>query len=443
MHAEQADVLIIGAGMAGLAAARELDRARLTVRVLEARDRVGGRVWTLRDGASPIPIELGAEFIHGRPPETWQIVRAANLAAYEIAGAVWRSQSGGLELGEGPWDESDAIFERMERWDGPDHSFQAFLETQCRDISPQAQQRASGFVEGFNAAVAERVSIHSLASEQRAAATIEGDRSFRVLSGYDTVASWLREGCEPAQVALHLNTVVTALNWRRGAVEVLAQSRAGNELAPFRAACALITLPLGVLQAPPGQPGAVRFTPELDEKRAAIDQLVMGQVIKIGLRFRSPFWERDSRLASMSFLLAQNTAVPTWWSVYPAQAPLLIGWAAGSAAEKLALRGDAFVLEQAIGSLTQALGVERRLVVAELESWYFHDWQADPFARGAYSYVPVGGLEARAALAQPVENTLFFAGEATNSDGHTATVHGAIASGRRAAREVIAHIARR
>jgi monoamine oxidase len=89
------------------------------------------------------------------------------------------------------------------------------------------------------------------------------------------------------------------------------------------------------------------------------------------------------------------------------------------------------------------LGVARSAVAAELESWYFHDWQADPFARGAYSFVLAGGLDARAALAQPLDDTLFFAGEATNSDGHTATVHGAIASGRRAAREVIAHIARR
>jgi monoamine oxidase len=437
------DVLVIGAGMAGLAAARELGRAGLTVRVLEARDRVGGRVWTVRDSASPVPIELGAEFIHGRPPETWQIVRAENLLAYEVVGEIWRSQDGALKLDDEPWDETDALFERMDRWPGPDQSYQAFLETQCQDISPQARQRATGYVEGFNAAIAERVSIYSLNSERRAAATIEGDRSFRILSGYDTVAQRLRAGFEPEQVALHLNTVVTALDWRRGTVEALAQSPAGYELGPFQAACALITLPLGVLQAPPETPGAVRFTPGLEEKRAALGQLVMGQVVKIGMRFRSSFWGHDSRLSDMSFLFSQDSAVPTWWSVYPAQAPLLVGWAAGSVAEKLALRGDAFVVEQAIAALAQALGVARSAVAAELESWYFHDWQADPFARGAYSFVLAGGLDARAALAQPLDDTLFFAGEATNSDGHTATVHGAIASGRRAAREVIAHIARR
>jgi monoamine oxidase len=447
MHAEQVDVLVVGAGMAGLAAARELGRAGLTVRLLEARDRIGGRVWTRRDDAAPLPIELGAEFIHGRPPETWRIVRAAGLAAYEVAGDMWWSQDGALAPGDASWVESDAILDRMERWTGPDQSFQAFLDSQCRDMSPKAQRRAASYVEGFNAAVAERVSIHALAGERRAAATIQGDRSFRILSGYDAVAGWLRAGFEPDQVALHLNTVVSALDWRPGTVEAKARSRAGHELEPFRASCALITLPLGVLQAPLETPGAVRFTPDLEERHAALGLLAMGQVVKIGLRFRTPFWERDERLSAMSFLLSHDAAVPTWWSVYPAQAPLLIGWAAGTAAAKLAgpkgRPGEAYVVEQAVGALARLLGVERLLVETELDAWYFHDWQADPFARGAYSYVLAGGLEARATLARPVADTLFFAGEATNSDGHAATVHGAIASGQRAAREVIERVGRR
>src|SRR5262245_9165958 len=121
--------------MAGLTAARELGRAGLTVIVLEARDRIGGRVWTLRDVAAPIPVELGAEFIHGRPPETWQIVQAADLAAYEVVGDLWWSQDGTLAQGDKQWIESDTILDHLERWSGPDQSFQAFLDSQCQDTS--------------------------------------------------------------------------------------------------------------------------------------------------------------------------------------------------------------------------------------------------------------------------------------------------------------------
>jgi monoamine oxidase len=248
--------------------------------------------------------------------------------------------------------------------------------------------------------------------------------------------------------------VVTTLHWRRGAVEATVQSRAGYALDALAASCAVITLPLGVLQAPAGAPGGVRFVPDLEDTRAALDQLEMGHVIKVALRFREPFWERDRRLdgrptedlSALSFLLSGDAAVPTWWSAYPAQAPLLIGWAAGAAADRLApaagQAGELFVVDQAIGALARLLGADRRRVEGQLDGWYFHDWQSDPFARGAYSFVRAGGCGAQARLAQPVDDTLFFAGEAT-AEGHTGTVHGAIASGARAARQVIQRLADR
>jgi monoamine oxidase len=444
MHAEEVDVLVIGAGMAGLAAARALSDAGLTVRVLEARDRVGGRAFTLHDRAVPLPIELGAEFIHGRPPETWQIARAANLALYEISGEQWWSQDGALRSGDQLWSQTDTILERMDRWAGPDMAFHSFLEQCCQDLRPETQARTTAYVEGFNAAVAERISIRALAGERQAAAAIEGHRSFRILNGYDAVASWLYSGCDPHGVTLHLNTAVTTFDWQPGRVEVGVRSRAGYQLDPFVAGCAVITLPLGVLQAPAGAQGGVRFVPELEDKRAAIEQLEMGRAVKITLRFREPFWERDHHLdghrsedlSGLSFLLSDAGGMPTWWSAYPAQAPLLIGWAAGSAAGKLALQDETSVVEQALGSLARLLGADRRRVEGQLAAWYFHNWQADPFARGAYSFVRAGGQGAQNALARPIAKTLFFAGEAT-AVGHTGTVHGAIASGRRAAREVI------
>jgi monoamine oxidase len=103
----------------------------------------------------------------------------------------------------------------------------------------------------------------------------------------------------------------------------------------------------------------------------------------------------------------------------------------------LALRGEEFVVGRALDSLSRMFGLERERLADLLAAWYTRDWQADPFARGAYSYIPVGGLDAPRLLARPIEDTLFFAGEATDLEGQNGTVHGAMASGQRAAIEIL------
>jgi monoamine oxidase len=167
----------------------------------------------------------------------------------------------------------------------------------------------------------------------------------------------------------------------------------------------------------------------------------MGRVIRVVLRFREPFW-RSLRpgphgTANMTFLFASAQPLPTWWTAWPSPAPLITGWAAGPKAQNLP--ADTAQLEAiALSSLASAVNLPELRIRGLLQACYFHDWQADPFARGAYSYVKVGGAQsAQAQLAQPLANRLFFAGEATCSDGHHATVHGAIASGARAAGEVM------
>ncbi len=207
----------------------------------------------------------------------------------------------------------------------------------------------------------------------------------------------------------------------------------------------MITLPLGVLQAARGARGAVQFHPALTDHAEAARRLAMGQVIKVILRFRERFWEHDNlplATASMdprqvSFVYGGAAALPTWWTAYPAIVPQLTGWAAGPTAARLVNQPEHVIVEQALDVLAEALSLPRDRIAGALIGSHIHNWYADPFARGAYSYVPVNGLEAVRALPAPVADTLFFAGEETNTAGQTGTVHGAIATGRRAAREIL------
>ena len=116
------------------------------------------------------------------------------------------------------------------------------------------------------------------------------------------------------------------------------------------------------------------------------------------------------------------------------RAPILTAWAGGHAADRLLAEGAP--AERALDSLATAFGLKRREIDRLVDSAHMHDWQADPFSRGAYSYAAVGGKNAHTALGRPISSTLFFAGEATSGD-QTGTVAGAIASGKRAAREVL------
>jgi monoamine oxidase len=419
-----------------------LQDAGLRVTILEARDRIGGRVATSHEPGLPLPVELGAEFIHGLPPETWAIVRAAALLTYECAGENWWSGDGQIVAAESLWERAEPLFAALATPGAHDRPFAEFLATQA--VDPQTQALVVDYIEGFNAADAARIGVHALARQRAAEEAISGDRSFRVVAGYDRVPHALHAGLDPQRADVGLNAVVREVRWRRGSVEVEVQTRAGLPRGVVRAAAAVITLPLGVLQAPPGSAGAVRFAPELGAHADAIRVLAMGSAVKVALRFREPFWERDPLpLAEgltphqLSFLLSADPVMPTWWTPYPAQVPLLVGWVAGPAAAGLAERPDEAIVAEAVAALARVSGVSASRLDALLEGWTLHNWQADPFTRGAYSFIPAGALAAQARLAQPLEGTLVFAGEALATDGHIGTVHGAIASGRRAARALL------
>lgn len=392
------DVIIIGAGVAGLAAARALSSWGVRFTILEARDRIGGRVYTVREPHLPVPVELGAEFVHGKPPEIWDLIRRDVLAAIDVTGGELCFDG---ELGACP--DYGPVLEALPA--APEQSFAEYL-AKARG-TPEQKRWAAYYVEGFNAAHRERISVRWLAQMERAAGAIDGENLFRIFHGYDRTASALWAG------KVRLNTPVGTIRWKPGRVDLMPGK--------FTAPRVLVTVPLGVLQS-----GGLTIEPEPPRFRHALERLEMGQVFKLTLIFEEAFWD------DFGFLHAADCAFPTWWTTLPVRVPVLTAWAAGPAAEALLGRGDAEIVGRAMDDLRRIFGSRAAVPV----SWHMHGWHADPFARGAYSYVCVGGMDAAAALSSPVENTLFFAGEATNTDGHSGTVHGAIATGLRAADQI-------
>lgn len=444
---QEPDVIVIGAGVAGLTAACELAHAGLSVLILEARDRIGGRVFTTRDPSTGAPIEFGAEFIHGRPREIWQPLQRRQIRIREVEGDEWC----GSRLSLAPCDFSsqvDALLENMSDFE-PDQSFQDFLRNQPKSIDESTKRRALGYVSGFNAADPGLVGVHWLVDGMRADRRIEGNRVFRSKNGYADLIDIFREELSRLEILLRTSTAVSAIKWQSSRAQVEMMTSGSQSTETITSPRVLITLPLGVLQAPSKTPGAVEFIPKLPvEKIEALKKLEMGKVIRIILCFRQRFWENlrpDARsnktLSEMSFLMTEDEWFPTWWTTLPERLPIITGWAPFRCAERLSGQPSEFVIERSLQTLSQLLKVNLSELQQSLAAAYFHDWQTDPFSVGAYSYAKVGADGAQQALGAPIENTLFFAGEATDVSGHNGTVHGAMASGYRAAMDILQTLA--
>ena len=436
---DQQDIIVIGAGAAGLAAAAALGRAGRSVLVLEARDRIGGRIWTHLEPALAAPVELGAEFIHGDSPETSALLRQVGASTVDTSGEHWSLMDGRLQRRtESLLGKVRAAFDAADVLSKPDMSLEAFLASAVgRSLPEAARTTARAFVSGFDAADPQLVSLHSVAEEWRSGGMLDSSQS-RPLGGYRAALLALSAGLDGSRVRLQLQTVVTAVRWSERSVDI-----EGLWLGrPFRTTArkAIVTVPLGVLQAPADAPGAISFTPPLEAKRTALAQLLSGPVMKVVLQFRRPFWEeRDGcRYADASFFHAPARAFPTFWTALPARAALLNAWTGGPLAARLAELGDAEIIRQALDCVSSVFSGGNG--TPELQAGYVHNWARDPYARGAYSYVTAGGGNAREVLATPLGGTLFFAGEATDTTGEATTVTGALRSGARAALEVSRHL---
>jgi monoamine oxidase len=412
------DAIVIGAGAAGLMCARELRRAGRRVLVLEASTRVGGRILTVYGTSAGVPVELGAEFIHGDAPETRRLLDEARLATVPVLGEHYRSDRGEMSL-QGPiWKRMAPVFRHLNPKRKHDRSFEEFLAGKPGGSSLKAERElVRGFVQGFNGADTRLISEKSIA--QQGDPTEGAAESARIVNGYGSLIDHLRRDVADA---IRLNITVRRVAWSDSDVSVIDQNGTRHI-----ARTAIITVPLPMLQ-----DDSITFEPEVPALRTAARRLVMGHVVRVNVVVKERFWEK--KVDALAYIHSPTRPFTVWWTQHPMQAPLLIGWAGGPPAVELMESGD--IEGIAIAELARAFGLRRSRVDSLVDSIHRHDWTRDSNSRGAYSYAGVGGASAPQMLARPIASTLFLAGEATDTAAG-GSVEGALASGKRAARNAL------
>jgi monoamine oxidase len=429
-RARNVDVIIVGAGAAGLEAARVLKTAGGSVLVLEARDRVGGRILTHVDPRIPVPIELGAEFIHGAATVTGDLLARAGLSSLDVRGEHRAAHRGHLRRFE-YWPSIDRVLRHIDT-EGPDESLATFL---ARRPGGRELARDRGttrrFVEGFHAADPREISAQSIAPEDGESATSDASRIGRVTCGYQSLVDWLASDLD---TSLRLQCEVYAITWRPGRVTVRGRLPSGATML-FSARAVIISVPVGVLQASGSARGSIAFDPEPSQLRTVRAGIATGSVARLIVWFRQVPWEsRPGGSEQLGFLHFSAGPFQVAWTAYPIRWPLAVLWSGGPAAHALCRLSRIDVFRTAQAHLARAMGTTSDRLRRTIRRIWWHNWDRDPHARGAYSYLRVGGGSSARVLARPEQSTIFFAGEATEATG--GTVEAALASGRRAARQV-------
>lgn len=418
------DVIIVGAGAAGLSAARILSKAGKSTLILEARNRIGGRIHTIKGEGFSFPVEAGAEFIHGELLLTKALMEEANVSYFAGAGQTWNVKRNKLVEGDAFQDGWDELVEKLQGLDR-DMTIGQFLDLHFGESRYGVLRDAvKKFVEGYDAADVNKASALALKKEW----SNENIEGYRPIGGYSQLMDFLLSEIYQYKGQLHVSVVVKNIVWRKNDVEVITDN---NE--KFKARKILITVPVPVLKS-----GMIEFDPPLTSVFKALYDIEVGGVIKFLVEFRDRIWESGTGVRQMPGLnfLFSDAEVPTWWTQIPNKAPLLTGWLAGPVVKK-SPTDDEGLLRMAFKSLCYLFDATEKDVRKGVKAIKVINWYADPFSMGAYAYSTLRTAAAIEMLSHPVQETIYFAGEAFYPGAEMGTVEAALASGNETAAKLI------
>lgn len=420
------DVIVIGAGACGLMAALEMALTGKKIAVIEARDRIGGRIHTIYDQEFDQPVELGAEFIHGELKETFLISKKAGIGHDKTAGEIWQNEDGNLEEQNDFIEDYNDLNKKFKELK-TDISIKEFLERHLQgDKYEELRFTLKNYIEGYYAAETSKASTYALRDELNNSS----DKQFRPEGGYLKLVEYLFNKCKEANVYFAFNEPVARLEYSKDQVSVTT-----NKTRYFSTKV-LVTVPIGVLQS-----GSIQFVPDIPEKIKASKLLGFGAVAKTIFQFKNAFWKDKDKtqgkdVKKLGFMFAR-TIIPTWWTQYPKDSAMITGWSGGPHANDLKGLSKEEVKEKGLQSLSSIFNISLEELRSNLIGWYVYDWLEDLYCIGGYSYDVINGAALRETVRKPIYDTVFFSGEGLYEGIEIGTVEAALSTGKDSAMKIV------